>query len=43
MYQQSTKLGGSPKPNACKIIHGRIKVVPQARRPVKKKSYSFKS
>ena len=37
MYQQSAKLGSSPKPNACKIIHGRIKVVPQARRACEKK------
>ena len=23
--KQSSKLGGSPKPEACKIVHGRIK------------------
>ena len=41
---QYSKLSGSPKPDACKIVQGRIKwVVPQARWLVKKKSYSFKS
>ena len=25
IYGQSSKLGGSPKPVACKIVHGRIK------------------
>jgi hypothetical protein len=38
---QSSKLSGSPKPDACKIVHGRIKlVVPQARRACEKKSYT---
>jgi len=37
---QSSKLSGSPKPDACKIVHGRIKwVVPQARRACEKKSH----
>jgi hypothetical protein len=41
---QSSKLGGSPKPVAYKIVHRRIKwVVPQVRRACEKKSYSFKS
>jgi hypothetical protein len=39
LVQQSSKLGGSPKPVACKIVHGRIKwVVPQVRRTCEKKS-----
>ena len=39
-YIQSSKLGGSPKPVACKIVHGRIKlVVPQVRRACEKKSH----
>jgi hypothetical protein len=37
---QSAKLGGSPKPDACTIVHGRIKwIVPQTRGPVKKKRH----
>jgi hypothetical protein len=36
--KQSSKLGGSQKPVACKIVHGRIKlVVPQVRRACEKK------
>ena len=36
--KQSSKLGGSPKPVVCKIVHGRIKlVVPQVRRACEKK------
>ena len=32
LLRQSAILGGSPKLDACKIVHGRIKlVVPQAR------------
>jgi hypothetical protein len=35
---QSSKLGGSPKPVACKTVHGRIKwVVPQVRQACEKK------
>ena len=35
---QSSKLGGSPMPVACKIAHGRIKrVVPEVRRACEKK------
>jgi hypothetical protein len=35
---QSSKLGGSPKPEACKIVHGHIQwVVPQVRRACEKK------
>ena len=38
LIKQSAKLSGSPKPDACKIVHGRMKwVVPQARRACEKK------
>jgi hypothetical protein len=37
-HMQSSKLGGSPMPVACKIVHGRIKwVVPQVRRACEQK------
>ena len=37
---QSSKLGGSLMPVACKIVHGRMKwVVPQVRRACEKKSH----
>ena len=38
LIKQSAKLSGSPKPNVCKIVHGRMKwVVPQAWRACEKK------